>query len=89
MPTGPAYLAAGRGGVGISLIGDAELASGAALSILQSRLTQQLRHQRGLSYQVTSASEYLDSRLRHAWIAADALPDEIPMAAHVALTVFE
>ena len=85
----PAYLAAGRGGVGISLIGDAELASGAALSILQSRLTQQLRHQRGLSYQVTSASEYLDSRLRHAWIAADALPDEIPMAAHVALTVLE
>jgi zinc protease len=85
----PAYLVAGRGGVGISLIADAGLASGAALAILQSRLTQQLRHQRSLSYQVTSASECLDPRLRHAWIAADALPDEVPMAAHVALTVLE
>jgi hypothetical protein len=85
----PAYLVAGRGGVGISLIADAGLASGAALAILLSMLMQQLRHQRGLSYQVTSASEYLDPWLRHAWIAADALPDEVPMAAHVALTVLE
>ena len=85
----PVYLVAGHGGIGMSLIGDAEPASGAALAILQSRLTHQLRHQRGLSYQVTLASQYLDLRLRHAWIAADALPDEIPMAAHVALTVLE
>lgn len=85
----PAYLVAGRGGVGISLIADAGLAPGAALAILASRLTHELRHQRGLSYQVTSALEYLDARQRHAWIAADALPDEVPMAAHVALTVLE
>jgi len=65
------------------------LASGAALAILQSKLTQQLRHQRALSYQVTSTSEYLGPRLRHAWIAADALPDEVPMAAHVTLSVLE
>jgi hypothetical protein len=85
----PAYLVAGHGGVGISLIADAGPASGAALAILHSRLAQQLRHQRGLSYQVTSAVECLDPQVRHAWIAADALPDEIPMAAHVALAVLE
>ncbi len=85
----PAYLVAGRGGVGISLIGETGLASGAALAILQSKLTQQLRHRRGLSYQVNMASEYLDAQLHHAWIAADALSDEVPMAAHVALTALD
>jgi hypothetical protein len=85
----PAYLVAGRGGVGISLTGEARVASTAALAILQSRLTQQLRHERGLSYEVTSALEHLDPRMHHAWIAADALPDEVPMAAHVALTELE
>lgn len=59
------------------------------MAILQSRLTRQLRHQRGLSYQVAMAPEYLGPQLRHVWIAADALPDEVPMAAHVVLSVLE
>src|SRR6202046_1808076 len=85
----PCFSVTGRGGIGMSLIGPGLLVSSVTLSVLQQRLTTELRHDRGLSYSVALAGEYLDAGLRHAWVAADALPEQAPMAAHVMLGTFE
>jgi hypothetical protein len=85
----PCFSVTGRGGIGMSLVGPGLLVSSVTLSVLQQRLTTELRHDRGLSYSVALAGEYLDAGLRHAWVAADALPEQAPMAAHVMLGTFE
>jgi zinc protease len=85
----PCFTVTGRGGIGMSLAGPGLLASSVTLHVLQQRLSTQLRHDRGLSYSVNLAGEHLDAGLRHAWVAADALPEHAPMAAHVMLGTFE
>jgi zinc protease len=85
----PGFIVASRGGIGMSLIGDRSIATAVALDVLQNRLTNDLRHDRGLTYSVQAGSEYLDSRLRHSWLAADALPEQAALAAHVMLGTFE
>jgi hypothetical protein len=80
----------GRGGIGMSLVGRGFLASAVTLDVLQHRLTRELRHERGLSYNVELAGEHLDAGvLRHVWLAADALPEQVPMAGHIMLGTFE
>lgn len=61
----------------------------ACAKVAQRRLTQALRHESGLSYQVQAAVEELGDGLMHTWLAADALPDQIPAAAHKMLSTFE
>ncbi len=85
----PGFAVTGRGGLGMSLAGPVSLASSVALDLLQRRLTNELRHDRGLSYGVVGTAEHLDADLRHAWVAADALPEQAAMAAHVMLGTFE
>jgi zinc protease len=85
----PGSTRTGRGGIGMSLAGPVSLASSVTLDVLQQRLTSELRHDRGLSYGVECAAEHLDADLWHAWLAADALPEHTPMAAHVMLGTFE
>jgi zinc protease len=85
----PGFAPGARGGIGLSLTGRLSDASAVTLDILQRRLTQVLRHERGLSYDVAAARERLDSDLFHAWLTADALPEQTSSVAHAMLTVFE
>jgi zinc protease len=85
----PGFIVNGRGGIGMSLAGRMSLASSVTLDLLQRRLTNELRHDRGLSYGVVGSAERIDADLRHAWVAADALPEQAAMAAHVMLGTFE
>ena len=85
----PGFVVAGSGGIGMSLAGPRSVQAHVALGALQRRLTQVLRHEHGLSYEVSSASEDLDRDLVHTWMAADALPEQTPMAAHSMLSAFE
>jgi len=85
----PGFLVTGRGGIGISLTGPESVASSVALNVLQERLRTELRHDRGISYNVELTGEHLGPGLGHAWVAADALPEQIPIAAHIMLGTFE
>ncbi len=48
-----------------------------------------LRLERGLSYGVSASREGLDGDTFHAWLAADALPEQTASIAHGMLTEFE
>jgi zinc protease len=85
----PGFVLGARGGIGLSLTGRRSDAAVVALDVLEHRLTQVLRHERGLSYGVTEAREWLDADLFHAWLAADALPEQTSTVGHSMLTVFE
>jgi zinc protease len=85
----PGFVVAGHGGIGMSMAGPRSVDAYLAVDVLQRRLTQVLRHEHGLSYDVQSVTEDLDRDLIHAWIAADALPEQTPMAGHSMLTAFE
>ena len=86
----PGYVAVqARGGIGVSLVSDRSVAAHAALAILQRRLTQELRHQHALTYNVEAVAEDIDRDHAHTYLAADALPEQTPMAAHVLLSTFE
>jgi zinc protease len=85
----PGFTLTGRGRIGMSLAGPTSPALSATLDALAQRLTHELRHERGLSYGVEVVTEHLDAELRHAWVAADALPEQASMAAHVMLDTFE
>jgi zinc protease len=85
----PGFIVTGRGGIGMSMAVRESLASSVALNVLQQRLSRELRHERGLSYSIELAGEHLGAGLGHAWMAADALPEHAPMAAHVMLGTFE
>jgi zinc protease len=85
----PGFVLAGGGGIGMSLAGRQSVAASVTLDILQERMTQVLRHDYGLSYGVTAASEPLDSDMTHTWLVADALPEQVPMVAHTMLATFE
>jgi zinc protease len=85
----PGYVVAGRGGVGVSLTAPQSPAASLALDVLRERLTHVLRYEHGLSYGVQVTREPLDAELSHAWLTADALPEQQPMLAHAMLTAFE
>jgi hypothetical protein len=85
----PGFVVAGSGGIGMSLTGPRSLPAHVTLDALQRRLTQVLRHEHGLSYEVKAAAEDLDRDLVHTMMAADALPEQTPMAAHSMLGAFE
>jgi hypothetical protein len=59
------------------------------LDILQRRLTQSLRHDHGLTYDVGMGAQEADPDHVHTWLTADVLPEQVPMAAHVLLSTFE
>jgi len=85
----PAYVTGAKGGIAASLVVERSFASQATLDILQRRLTQSLRHEHGLTYDVGLDVLDVDSGHMHAWLAADALPEQVPMAAHMLLSTFE
>lgn len=86
----PGYVAVqARGGIGLSLLSDRSFAQHAAAYILQQRLTRVLRHEHGLSYDVQLDSEDVGRDDVHWWVAADALPEQTPMAAHVLMQAVE
>ena len=85
----PAFAVTGRGGIGMSLVGSEAVANTVALDILQRRLTDELRHNRGLSYSIQGATEHLGAHVRHTWLAADTLPEQAAMTGHVMLGTFE
>jgi hypothetical protein len=86
----PGYVAVqARSGIGMSLVSDRSYAPYAAAYILQQRLTQVLRHEHGLSYDVQLASEDVGRDDVHWWVAADALPEQTPMAAHMLMATLE
>ncbi len=85
----PGFVTGGRGGVGLSLAARRSEAAAVTVDILQRRLTQVLRHERGLSYGVSAAREWLDSDACHVWLTADALPEQTASVAHGMLSVFE
>jgi zinc protease len=85
----PAYTTGARGGVAMSLVSPRAIRYRIALDVLQRRLTQVLRHEHGTTYGVQLSSEELDRDLIHSWVAADALAEQTPMAAHGMLTTFQ
>jgi zinc protease len=85
----PGFVVGGRGGIGMSLAGPRSVDAHLTVDVLQRRLTQVLRHEHGLSYDAQCASGDLDRDLVHTWVAADALPEHTPMAAHSMLSAFE
>ena len=85
----PGFVVAGRGGIGLSLATPRSDPAAVALAILQERLTQVLRHERGLSYGVRGTRDQLDRDLSHAWLVADALPEQTAMVAHSMLATLE
>ena len=85
----PGYMIAGRGGIGLSLVGRRSVGWHACVEILQRRLMQVLRHEFGLSYHVEATGNELSYDLMHTWLAADALPDQLPMTAHSMLNTVE
>jgi zinc protease len=85
----PGFVIAGRGGIGLSLVGRRSAGWHACVEILQRRLTQVLRHEFGLSYHVEATGDELSYDLTHTWLAADALPDRLAMAAHSMLSTLE
>jgi zinc protease len=86
----PGYVAVqARSGIGLSLLSDRSHAQDATAYILQQRLTQVLRHEHGLSYDVQLVREDVGRDDVHLWVAADALPEQTPMAAHMLMTTFE
>lgn len=85
----PAYATGAKGGIAAALVAEPSFASMAALDILQRRLTQALRHDHGLTYDVGMDIQEVDRDHLHAWLSADVLPDQVPMAAHVLLSTFE
>ncbi len=85
----PAYVTGAKGGIAAGLVTGQSFASHAALDILQRRLTQALRHDHGLTYDVGMDVQEVDRDHLHAWLTADALPEQVPMAAHVLLSTFE
>lgn len=85
----PAFTTAARGGIGLSLVGPRSAGTQVTVDVLQRRLTQVLRHEHGLTYDVRVAAEELSRDLVHHWMTADALPEQLPMAAHSMFTVFE
>jgi hypothetical protein len=86
----PGYVAVqARSGIGLSLLSDRSYAPYAATYILHQRLTQVLRHEHGLSYDVQLVSEDIGRDDIHWWVAADALPEQTPMAAHMLMSTVE
>jgi hypothetical protein len=86
----PGFTASGASGIGVSLVHPrTALTAHAAVQILRERLVQVLRHELGITYDVQSAVEELGPELRHTLIAADALAEQLPMAAHALLTELE
>jgi zinc protease len=85
----PGFVVAGRGGIGLSLVAPQSDPAAVALAILQERLTQVLRHERGLSYGVQGTRDQLDRDLSHAWLVADALPDQTAAVGHSMLSTLE
>jgi len=86
----PGYVAVqARSGIGLSLLADRSYAQHAAVHILQRRLMQVLRHEHGLSYDVQLVSEDVGRDDVHWWMAADALPEQTSMAAHMLMTTIE
>lgn len=86
----PGYVAVqASGGIGLSVISDRSFAQYAATYVLQRRLTRVLRHEHGLSYDVGLASEDVGRDEVHWWLAADALPEQTPMAAHMMMATVE
>lgn len=85
----PAYVTGAKGGIAAGLVADRSYAPHAALDILQRRLTQALRHDHGLTYDVGMGAQEIDPDHLHTWLTADVLPEQVPMAAHVLLSTFE
>lgn len=85
----PAYVTGAKGGIAASLVTDRSSASQATLGILRRRLTQAMRHDHGLTYDVGLDVLDVDAGHSHAWLTADALPEQVPMAGHVLLSTFE
>ena len=89
----PGYLVSGggtgHGGVGVSAtVSESEVAA-ATVHVLQRRLKKVLRYERGLSYNVRAIWHELYRDQAHIWLAADALPDQISIAAHTMLGTIE
>jgi zinc protease len=85
----PAYVTGAKGGLAAGLVSDRSFAPHATLDILQRRLTQALRHDHGLTYDVGMSAQEVDPDHLHTWLTADVLPEQVPMAAHVLLSTFE
>jgi zinc protease len=85
----PAYVTGAKGGLAAGLVADRSFAPHATLDILQRRLTQALRHDHGLTYDVGMGAQEVDPDHVHTWLTADVLPEHVPMAAHVLLSTFE
>lgn len=85
----PAYVTGAKGGIGVSLVTGRKPADTATLTVLKRRLTQALRHDHGLTYDVGVDMMDVDTSHAHAWLTADALPEQVPMAAHVLLSTAE
>ncbi len=86
----PGYVAVqARSGIGLSMLAGRSCAHHAAAHVLRRRLTQVLRHEHGLSYDVQLAGEDVSRDAVHWWLAADALPEQTPMAAHVLMSTVE
>lgn len=85
----PGFVITGAGGIGVSSVARRSVCWHACVEIAQRQLTQVLRHESGLSYQVQAAVEDLGDGLMHTWLAADTLPEQLPAATHKLLSTVE
>jgi len=85
----PGSIVADAGGVGMSMTLPSMPSGPVTLDILERRLIRILRYDRGLTYRVGCIGQPLTVGLDHAWVAADALPDQIPMVAETMLATLE
>jgi zinc protease len=85
----PGCLVTRVGGMAMSMVAPRSAATSMAVDVIEQRCTEVLRHERGLSYGVTSTAEPVDATLMHAWLAADALTEQLSSAAHAMLSTAE
>ena len=71
----PAYVPSGGGGVVISTLGTRSTALRTALSLLERRLHDGLRLERGLSYAVSGSYDPLGAEVAHVTLGADCLDE--------------
>lgn len=85
----PGFVVSGRGGIAVSMVAPRSFAAPLTLDVLQRRLTRVLRHEHGLSYGVRAFDDQVDAGQLHAFLAADALADQVPAVAQAAMTAVE
>lgn len=85
----PAWMEQGERGVGVSYLHDRTVAVSALLQVLERRLQQNLRYDRGIAYEVGASYFPLSGQTAHSTIWSDVLKDNAEVARDVTIETLE